>query len=50
MNIHEYQAKSLLKRYKVRVPEGRLVEDDRDISAKAKFQAEDLAKERGNKV
>ncbi|NDF15539.1 hypothetical protein EB061_09485 [bacterium] len=30
MNIHEYQAKSLLKRFKVPVSEGVLVEGSRD--------------------
>jgi succinyl-CoA synthetase beta subunit len=50
MNIHEYQAKQLLKKFGVRVPEGRLVEEGADIEGRAKTAAEDLAKERGNKV
>jgi len=50
MNIHEYQAKSVLKRFKVAVPEGRLVEEGGDIAAKAEKAAIELQKERGNKV
>jgi succinyl-CoA synthetase beta subunit len=50
MNIHEYQAKSLLKKYGVRVPEGRLVEEGSDIGGRAEKAAQDLAKERGNSV
>ena len=50
MNIHEYQAKSLLKRFNVRVPEGRIVEEGSDIERRAQSAAEDLARERGNKV
>lgn len=50
MNIHEYQAKQLLKKFGVRVPEGRLIEKGSDIEGKAKKAAEELAKERGNKV
>ena len=50
MNIHEYQAKQLLKRFGVSVPEGRLVEEGGDVAAKAQAAATDLAKERGNTV
>ncbi len=50
MNIHEYQAKQLLKKFGVRVPEGRLVEEGANIEARAKQAAEDLAKERKNSV
>jgi succinyl-CoA synthetase beta subunit len=50
MNIHEYQAKSILKRFNVRVPEGRLVEEGADFEARAEKAAQDLAKERGNGV
>lgn len=50
MNIHEYQAKQLLKKFGVRVPEGRLIEAGNDIEGRAKKAAEELAKERGNKV
>ena len=53
MNIHEYQAKQLLKKFGVRVPEGRLVEegsDPKDIPARAEKAAQDLAKSQGNAV
>jgi succinyl-CoA synthetase beta subunit len=50
MNIHEYQAKSLLKKYNVSVPEGRLVEEGSDVSGRAGAAAQSLANERGNKV
>ena len=50
MNIHEYQAKQLLKKYGVRVPEGRLVEEGSDVEGRAEKAAQDLAKERGNAV
>jgi succinyl-CoA synthetase beta subunit len=50
MNIHEYQAKEVLKKYKVRVPEGRLVEEGTDVSARAEKAAQDLQKERNNGV
>src|ERR1700723_2001363 len=50
MNIHEYQAKQLLKKYNVRVPEGRLVEEGADVAGRAEKAANDLAKERGNAV
>jgi len=50
MNIHEYQAKQLLKKYGVRVPEGRLVEEGSDIAGRAEKAALDLSKERGNAV
>src|SRR6185312_2854870 len=50
MNIHEYQAKQLLKRFKVRVPEGRLVEEGADVAGRAEKAATELSKERGNSV
>jgi succinyl-CoA synthetase beta subunit len=50
MNIHEYQAKQLLKKFGVRVPEGRLVEEGSDVAGRAEKAAQDLAKERGNAV
>jgi succinyl-CoA synthetase beta subunit len=50
MNIHEYQAKQLLKKFGVRVPEGRLVEEGPDLAVRAEKAAQDLAKERGNTV
>jgi succinyl-CoA synthetase beta subunit len=50
MNIHEYQAKVLLKKFNVRVPEGYLVEAGVNQAAQAKKGAEELAQKRGNKV
>ncbi len=50
MNIHEYQAKQLLKKYGVRVPEGRLVEEGAEVSSRAEKAAKDLAQARGNSV
>jgi succinyl-CoA synthetase beta subunit len=50
MNIHEYQGKQLLKKFGVRVPEGRLVEEGTDIAGRAEKAAQDLQKERGNAV
>jgi succinyl-CoA synthetase beta subunit len=59
MNIHEYQAKQILKKYNVRVPEGRLVDasaaefggqGDKDIAGRAEKAALDLQKERNNGV
>lgn len=50
MNIHEFQAKQLLKRFGIRTPEGRLVEEGADVGARAEKAAIDLAKERGNTV
>jgi succinyl-CoA synthetase beta subunit len=50
MNIHEYQGKQILKRFQVRVPEGRLLEEGADIEARAEKLAQDLAKEVGNAV
>ncbi len=46
MNIHEYQAKALLKKFNVRVPEGRLIED----ASQAEVAALNLQKERKNQV
>ncbi len=50
MNIHEYQAKHLLKKFGVRVPEGRLIEEGADLEMRAQKAAEELAKERKNTV
>jgi len=50
MNIHEYQAKQLLKKFGVRVPEGRLVEEGPDLAARVEKAAQDLSRERGNAV
>ena len=50
MNIHEYQGKQLLKKFGVRVPEGRLVEEGADIAGRAEKAAQDLQKERNNSV
>jgi succinyl-CoA synthetase beta subunit len=50
MNIHEYQGKQLLKKFGVRVPEGRLVEEGAEVEARAKKAAEDLNRECGNSV
>lgn len=50
MNIHEYQAKQLLKKFKVGVPEGRLVEEGSDVEGRAEKAAKELQGERGNKV
>ena len=50
MNIHEYQAKQLLKKFGVRVPEGRLVEEGADVQGRAEKAAQELQKERGNSV
>ena len=45
MNIHEYQAKSLLKKFKVPVSEGVLVEQGGDTASLAAAAAEKLKKE-----
>ena len=50
MNIHEYQAKQILKKYGVKVPEGRLVEEGADVAGRAEKAAQELQKERGNAV
>jgi succinyl-CoA synthetase beta subunit len=50
MNIHEYQGKSLLKKYGVRVPEGRIVEGGADFDDRAERAALDLSNERKNIV
>ena len=50
MNIHEYQAKSLLKQFGVRVPEGVLVEEGADLAARAEKAAKDLKASRNNAV
>ncbi|MBN20612.1 MAG: ADP-forming succinate--CoA ligase subunit beta [Bdellovibrionaceae bacterium] len=50
MNIHEYQAKSLLKQFGVAVPEGRLVEEGANVGQRAKQAATELQSECGNQV
>ncbi len=50
MNIHEYQAKSILKQFGVRVPEGVLVEEGPDLAARAEKAAKDLHATRNNAV
>ncbi len=50
MNIHEYQAKSVLKQFGVRVPEGVLVEEGADLAARAEKAAKDLKASRNNAV
>jgi succinyl-CoA synthetase beta subunit len=50
MNIHEYQAKQVLRKYGVRVPEGRLVEEGAEVGERAEKAAHDLQRERGNSV
>ena len=50
MNIHEYQAKQLLKQYGVNVPEGRLVEEGQDIETRSESVAAELAVDRKNSV
>ncbi|MGE0615956.1 MAG: ADP-forming succinate--CoA ligase subunit beta [Bacteriovoracia bacterium] len=50
MNIHEYQAKQVLKKFGVRVPEGRLIEEGGNVAGHAETAAKELAKERGNTV
>jgi succinyl-CoA synthetase beta subunit len=50
MNIHEYQAKQLLKKFGVRVPEGRLIEAGADVEGRAQKAAEELQRECSNKV
>ena len=42
MNIHEYQAKQVLKRYGVRVSEGRLVEEGPGVEDRAEKAAKEL--------
>lgn len=50
MNIHEYQAKQLLKKYGVRVPEGHLIEEGPELEQRAQKAAEELTRERKNSV
>jgi len=50
MNIHEYQAKQLLRKYCVRVPAGRLVEEGADVRERAEAAARELQNECGNGV
>ncbi|MCC7442605.1 MAG: ADP-forming succinate--CoA ligase subunit beta [Bdellovibrionales bacterium] len=50
MNIHEYQAKQLLKKFGVAVPEGRIVEGGEKLAERAELAANDLARERKNSV
>jgi succinyl-CoA synthetase beta subunit len=50
VNIHEYQAKQVLKQFGVRVPEGVLVEEGTDLAARAEKAAKDLQSSRKNSV
>ena len=50
MNIHEYQAKQLLKKFGVRVPEGRLVEEGVETDERAEKAAKDVTREAGSSV
>lgn len=50
MNIHEYQAKGLFKKFGIPVPEGRLVEEGADVAGRAERAALELQKERNNSV
>ncbi|MBC7385781.1 MAG: ADP-forming succinate--CoA ligase subunit beta [Cryobacterium sp.] len=50
MNIHEYQAKQILKRYNVRVSEGRLVEEGADVEGRAEKAAKDLQTATGTQL
>lgn len=50
MNIHEYQAKEILKRFNVRVLSGRLVEEGGNVDDHAERAAKDLASETGASV
>jgi succinyl-CoA synthetase beta subunit len=50
MNIHEYQAKQILKRYGVRVSEGRLVEEGGNVEDHAEKAAKELKAETGSTV
>jgi succinyl-CoA synthetase beta subunit len=42
MNIHEYQAKQILKRFNVRVSEGRLIEEGLNVEDRAEAAAKEL--------
>ena len=50
MNIHEHQGKQIFKKYGVRVPEGRMIEEGADVEGRAEKAATELQKERNNKV
>ncbi|MBI3535541.1 MAG: ADP-forming succinate--CoA ligase subunit beta [Deltaproteobacteria bacterium] len=51
MNIHEYQSKELLKKYRVRVPEGKLIEEGPgDLEERTLASAKQLVQERKNQV
>jgi succinyl-CoA synthetase beta subunit len=50
MNIHEYQAKEVLRRFQVNVPRGRLIEMGGDIAKKAEAAAQELQAEQKNSV
>jgi succinyl-CoA synthetase beta subunit len=50
MNIHEYQAKQLLKSFNVAVPEGRLVDGPDNVGERAVEAAKSLQAERKNSV
>ncbi|MBC7692482.1 MAG: ADP-forming succinate--CoA ligase subunit beta [Methylotenera sp.] len=43
MNIHEYQAKQVLKKYGITVSDGRLVEEGADVKGRAEKAAKELA-------
>lgn len=43
MNIHEYQAKQILKKYGVRVSDGRLVEEGSDVGGRAELAAKSIS-------
>ncbi len=50
MNIHEHQGKEILARYKVRVPEGRVILEGSDVEGRAETAAKDLQASRKNAV
>ena len=50
MNIHEYQAKKLLKQFGVGVPEGFLIEEGTDVGGRAEKAASDFQAQRKNSV
>lgn len=50
MNIHEYQAKQLLKRFNVAVPEGKLIDGPDSVADRAVEAAKALQAERKNSV
>src|SRR3989344_4010192 len=50
MNIHEYQAKKLLKQFGVGVPEGFLIEEGTEVGGRAEKAASDFQAQRKNSV